>query len=81
MVSPRARHDPSLALAGLALMVWGFVIIQASRRVAEADEKHRVGRNRLLELEEQLETRRLQLDGALEKITELQNATPDAAGE
>lgn len=72
-MSPRTRHDPTLAILGLLLLALGLELIIESRRVAETDERRRIDRNRLLELEQQLDTRSRQLDGALEHITEIKN--------
>jgi hypothetical protein len=70
-MKPHTRLDPDLALIALLVLVVGLELIIHSRRVAQLDEQRRIDHNMRAELEEQLETRRVQLDGALEKITEL----------
>jgi hypothetical protein len=79
-MKPHTRLDPDLALLALLVLVVGLELIIHSRRVAQLDEQRRIDHNMRAELEEQLETRRVQLDGALEKITELKG-DDGAAGE
>jgi len=80
-MNPHARLDGSLALLGALLLVVALELIIESRRMAQLEVDRRISRNRELELEEQLEVRRVQLDGALEKITELKTDVDDDAGE
>lgn len=72
-------HSSVLPAVVLALALIGFVILAENRKLAEDHDRLRVERSRRRELEQQLETRRVQLDGALEKITELSGPRPGAS--
>lgn len=66
---------------GVALALLALVVLMEARKAGEGDEQRRIERNRRLELEEQLETRNAQLNGALEKITEIKGGQPGSNGE
>jgi len=65
----------------MALGVIALAVLVEARRAGEGDEQRRIERNRRFELEEQLATRSAQLNGALEKITEIKGGQPASNGE
>lgn len=75
-LSPRPPRDlPLLAMAAAALLI-GFVLALESRRVGDLERRSRIAQNKHTELEQQLRNRTVQLDGALETITELKGGQP-----
>ncbi len=78
-MSPHPRNP--LPMTALALVVLALVVLIENRHLSETDDQRRVERNRRRELEGQLQTRDQQLNGALEKITELKGGQPVSNGD
>lgn len=79
-MSPREPRDFNLMITALAVVLIAAALIVDSRRVGRIQQERRIERNRVLQLEEDLEKSRRSLDGALEKITELQGGQPAGDG-
>lgn len=80
-MNPRPQRNPTLVIVGALLGLLALAVLMEARKAGEGDEQRRIERNRRLELEEQLETRNAQLNGALEKITEIKGGQPGSNGE
>lgn len=80
-MSPRPQRNPTLAIVAALLGVIALAVLVEARKAGEGDEQRRIEHNRRLELEDQLATRSAQLNGALEKITEIKGGQPASNGE
>ncbi len=75
-MGPRPQRNQALVGVGLGLLLLALVVLMESRKLGELEERRSLERRRRVDLEERLAVRNQQLDGALERITEIKGGQP-----